>query len=239
MERRTKRFLTSGRRRAEERARSPRRPADPAPSAPAAPGLKAGRGASADRYPVRDFSRLVGMKGFSEPMLRNHFELYQGYVKNANRLLEEFEAHARNGTLDSPSFAELKRRFGWEYNGVRLHELYFENLSKTPSPLDGGSDLHARLTADFGSYEKWAAEFRALGAMRGIGWVVLCHDPLRNRLVNAWVDQHDVGHLAGGSPVLVLDVFEHAYTLDYGIKKADYIDAFFGAIPWDAVARRL
>lgn len=192
-----------------------------------------------ERFLARDFEALVGMKGLSEPLLRGHFELYRGYVRAANKLLEEFDAHARARTADTPAFAELKRRFGWEYNGVRLHELYFENLTRTPAPLDEASPLHRRLASDFGGYDNWAREFRAMGAMRGIGWVVLYHDPLRERLFNAWIDQHDTGHLAGAAPVLVMDVFEHAYTLDYGVKKADYLDAFMAGVHWETAARRV
>src|SRR5436190_10240664 len=106
-----------------------------------------------DRFAARDFTSLIGMPGFTEQLLRNHFELYQGYVKNANSILVELEQLTRQQKLDSPAAAEMRRRFGWEYDSIRLHEFYFENLTKTPQPLDPGSRLSLRLTEDFGGFE--------------------------------------------------------------------------------------
>ena len=192
-----------------------------------------------DRFAARDFTSLLGMAGFSEQLLKNHFELYQGYVKNANTILTDLEQLTRQDKLDSPAAAEMRRRFGWEYDSIRLHEFYFENLTKNPQPLDHGSRLSQRLDEDFGGVENWKKDFDAAGAMRGIGWVVAYHDPLRNRLFNAWINEHDGGHLIGCTPVVVLDVFEHAYLLDYGVKKAGYLEAFFRNLNWDAATRRL
>jgi Fe-Mn family superoxide dismutase len=194
---------------------------------------------SLDRFAARDFSGLLGIAGLSDELLRNHFTLYQGYVKAANTLLEELEDKLRKGQTEGAAYAGAKRRFGWEYNGLRLHELYFENLTKSPQPLDQESKLFERIREDFGGLENWEKDFRACGALRGIGWVVTCHDALRNRLVNCWIDEHDCGHLAGCTPILVMDVFEHAFMLDYGVKKADYVETFMKGIHWDAVAGRL
>jgi len=121
---------------------------------------------------------------------------------------------------------------------MRLHELYFWNLAKGGRPLDKNSDLFRRTEQDFGSYEAWEKDFRSIGGMRGIGWVVMYWDPAAERLLNVWIGEHDTGHLAGGIPILVMDVFEHAYMLDYGLKKADYIEAFFRAIDWRAAGER-
>jgi len=118
---------------------------------------------------------------------------------------------------------------------MRLHEYYFGNMSKTPGKLQKNGPLAAQITKDFGSYEQWEKAFKAVGAMRGIGWVVLAYDPLSKRLFTIWVNEHDVGHLAGTHPLLVMDVFEHAFMLDYGLKRADYIAAFFTALDWKAV----
>ncbi|MDP3103294.1 MAG: Fe-Mn family superoxide dismutase, partial [Candidatus Methanoperedens sp.] len=101
------------------------------------------------------------------------------------------------------------------------------------------SNLSKKIAADFGSYENWEKDFRATGAMRGIGWIVLYHDAAAGRLFNTWINEHDAGHLSGATPLLVMDVFEHAYMVDYGLKKADYIEAFFKAIDWAAVGARL
>jgi Fe-Mn family superoxide dismutase len=91
---------------------------------------------------------------------------------------------------------------------------------------------------DFGSLENWERDFRATGALRGIGWVILYYDSAAGRLFNVWVNEHDVGHLSGAFPILVMDVFEHAFMIDYGLKRADYIEAFFKAIDWSSVAKR-
>jgi Fe-Mn family superoxide dismutase len=121
---------------------------------------------------------------------------------------------------------------------MRLHEYYFGNMIKGGSHLDKGSGLLTKIAQEFGSYENWEKDFRATGAMRGIGWTVLYHDPIGNRLFNVWVNEHDVGHLSGAHPLLIMDVFEHAFITDYGLKRADYIEAFFKAISWKAVADR-
>lgn len=170
-------------------------------------------------YKAKDYDNLIGMPGFSEGLLKNHFALYQGYVKNVES-------------------AESKRRFGWEFDGMRLHEYYFENLSKTQSAHDQSSTLHKKFIADFGSHEKWEKDFRATGAMRGVGWAVLYYDKVGDRLFNCWINEHDTGHLAGCLPILVMDVFEHAYMLDYGTKKPEYINAFFNIINWPIVEKR-
>lgn len=188
-------------------------------------------------YAPRDFGSLIGMDGFSETLLRNHFTLYQGYVTNTNKLLDTLSAMLKEGKTATPEFAELKRRLGWEFNGMRLHELYFENLGGKGA-LDGESALGKALAAEFGSVPKWEEDFRATGAMRGIGWVVLYRDPAGGRLINQWVNEHDVGNFAGCKPILVMDVFEHAFMIDYGLKRADYIAAFFRNIDWKAAQAR-
>ncbi|HEY3375846.1 MAG TPA: Fe-Mn family superoxide dismutase [Candidatus Aquicultor sp.] len=189
-------------------------------------------------YSARDFSGLIGMEGFSEVLLTNHFTLYQGYVTNTNKLLGDTAKMVVEGTAATPEFAELKRRLGWEFDGMRLHEYYFENLGGA-GELDSGSKLTQKMTEDFGGYDAWEKEFRAVGAMRGIGWAVLYQDIVTGGLINFWINEHDAGHLAGGNPILIMDVFEHAYMLDYGIKRPDYIEAFFKNINWDAVEARL
>jgi Fe-Mn family superoxide dismutase len=209
------------------------------PAAPEKPDPEIARESRTDRFAASDYTSLLGMQGFSETMLRNHFELYQGYVKNANLLLTELETLSKENRLDSPAAAEIRRRFGWEFDSIRLHEYYFENLTKTPSPPDPGSRLIIRLNEDFGSFQNWQKDFEAVAGMRGIGWAMLYHDAVRNRLMNAWINEHDGGHFVGCTPILILDVFEHAYMLDYGIKKAGYIEAFFRNLHWDMVTSRL
>lgn len=189
-------------------------------------------------YLAENFDRLLGTPGFSDQLLTNHFSLYQGYVKNTNLLTESILGLVKEEKQSSPEFAELKRRFGWEFNGMRLHEYYFWNLANGGSTLDGSSPLGIKIAEDFGSYDAWQADFKATGAMRGIGWVILYRDMWTGRLLNAWINEHDTGHLAGNQPLLVMDVFEHAFMIDYGLKRTDYIEAFFKALDWARVQER-
>jgi superoxide dismutase, Fe-Mn family len=189
-------------------------------------------------YVAKDYGKLIGMPGFSETLLKNHFTLYQGYVTNTNKVLDALAAMLKDGKTGSPEYAEIKRRQGWEWNGMRLHELYFENLGGK-SALDPGSVLAKKIAAEFGSLEAWERDFKATGTMRGIGWVALYYDPASGRLINFWINEHDTAHPAGAQPLLIMDVFEHAYMVDYGLKKADYIEAFFKNIDWVAVGSRL
>ncbi len=190
-------------------------------------------------YTAQNFEHLLGTAGFSEQLLKNHFTLYQGYVTNTNKLFDTMMQMVKDGKAATPEFAELKRRFGWEFNGMRLHELYFANMSKGGKKLNQNSALAKLLTEQFGSYEQWEAAFKAVGAMRGIGWAVLAYDPVGKKLFNLWVSEHDGGHLAGTEPLLIMDVFEHAFMLDYGLKRADYVSAFFNAVDWSVVEKRL
>lgn len=183
-------------------------------------------------YEAKNFESLLGTKGFSDQLLKNHFTLYQGYVTNTNKVADTLSAMAKEGKTGTPEYAELKRRFGWEFNGMRLHEYYFDNMTKGGKEIDKNTNLYKKIAADFGSYETWEKDFKATGAMRGIGWVILYYDGTEGRLFNTWINEHDVGHLSGAKPLIVMDVFEHAYMIDYGLKKADYIEAFFKAIDW-------
>src|SRR3989344_1327109 len=189
-------------------------------------------------YEPKNFDQILGTPGFSEQLLKNHFTLYQGYVTNTNKVAEALNTGTKEGKNNTPEYAELKRRFGWELNGMRLHELYFGNMRNGGSKLDRNPKLHEKILDTFGSYENWEKDFKASGTMRGIGWTILYHDPIGGRIFNTWVNEHDLGHLAGGVPILILDVFEHAYMLDYGLKRADYIEAFFKAIDWSVVTER-
>ena len=150
-------------------------------------------------YAAKDYSKLIGMEGFSETLLKNHFTLYQGYVTNTNKVLDTLSQMLKDGKAGSYEYAELKRRLGWEFNGMRLHEYYFENLGGKGG-LNQGGKLAKKLVEDFGSYEAWEKDFKATGAMRGIGWVVLYQDPANGKLINFWINEHDVSHPAAAIP---------------------------------------
>jgi len=189
-------------------------------------------------YTAKDYSRLIGMEGFSETLLKNHFTLYQGYVTNTNKVLDTLSLMLKKGKTSTPEYAELKRRLGWEFNGMRLHEYYFENLGGKSS-IDTSGRLAKKIVESFGSYDDWIKDFKAVGSMRGIGWAALYQDPSDGRLINFWINEHDVSHPAGGNLILIMDVFEHAFMIDYGLKRADYIEAFFKNIDWKVAESRL
>ena len=188
-------------------------------------------------YTVKDYSNLIGMEGFSEALLKSHFTLYQGYVTNTNKLMDSLATMLKEGKVGTPEYSELKRRMGFEFNGMRLHEYYFGNLGGDGA-LDKSGKLGRKLAEDFGNYEDWERDFKGTGTMRGIGWTILYQDNTTGQLLNQWINEHETGHLAGCTPVLVMDVFEHAFITDYGLKRANYIEAFFKNINWGVVEGR-
>lgn len=189
-------------------------------------------------YTAKDYSNLIGMEGFSETLLKNHFTLYQGYVANTNKVMDALETMLKEGKTATPEYAELKRRLGWEFNGMRLHELYFENLGGK-KPINKEGKLYKKIVEDFGNYENWEKDFKATGTMRGIGWAILYQDSKSGKLINFWINEHDAAHPAGCQPILIMDVFEHAFLTDYGLKRADYIESFFKNINWEEVEKRI
>jgi Fe-Mn family superoxide dismutase len=191
-------------------------------------------------YQAKEFN-LSGLSGISDHTLETHFKLYRGYVEETNTLNEKISELIKKGELDSPAYSELKRRLGFEYNGMVLHEYYFGNLKKDgtldPAPR---SAFHQAATSSFGSYEVWKKDFVGVGEMRGVGWAIAFQDPATSRLSNHWIDLHETGHVAGFNPVLAMDVWEHAFILDYApADRPKYIEAFFRNIDWEAVNRRL
>ena len=181
-------------------------------------------------YVARGFEGVKGLTGLPEPLLEAHLKLYAGYVRNLN-LLRGRLAGTKPG---SPEFSELHRRVGFEINGMRLHELYFENLS--PGGGAPGAGALAVLGKDWGSFDAWRADFTALGALRGVGWVILYRDPVGGALSNHWIGLHEEGHPAGFRPLLVMDVWEHAFS---GMERANYVEAFLANASWEAVETRL
>ena len=186
-------------------------------------------------YTPQNFESLLGMQGFSDQLLKNHFTLYEGYVKNTNALLEKIPTLAAG----TPEFNELSRRLGWEFNGMRLHELYFNNMTRTPDAPGSESTIARKIVASFGSMDKIRESIKNTGQTRGIGWVVVYYDPKADHLFTVWIDDLATNHLAGCVPVLIMDMWEHAFMLDYQLKKADYIDSFVANINWAEVNQRL
>jgi Fe-Mn family superoxide dismutase len=174
-----------------------------------------------------------------------HFKLYEGYVKETNNLstrIAEFIQDAKVDQEEMPAYSELTRRLGFEYNGMVLHEYYFENLQKgggTGDP-DATSKFSKAAESSFGSYDIWKADFVGIGKMRGVGWAICYENPANGRLSNHWITLHETGNVAGFRPILVMDVWEHAFLLDYmPAERPKYIEAFFSNIDWNAVGKRL
>jgi Fe-Mn family superoxide dismutase len=177
----------------------------------------------------------ANLNGLSERLIRSHHENnYSGAVKRLNAISERLQ------NLDFPSAAVfelngLKREELISANSMILHELYFNSLGGAGSaPLDQLADA---LTRDFGSVERWAAEFSAMGKALGggSGWVLLTWSPRDRKLINQWASDH-AHTLVGATPILALDMYEHAYHMDYGAKAGAYVDAFMQNIHWERVA---
>lgn len=186
---------------------------------------------------AKDFTHLLGLHGFSDNLLNTHFKLYDGYTVNIEKIENRLKELLASGNSSTPEFAELKRRFGWEFNGVRLHEIYFHNMTKKYRPIDQKSKLYKKMIDDFGSFDNWEKDFKSTGAMRGIGWVILSYDLSTKKLYNVWINEHDVGHLAATAPLLVMDVFEHSFMIDYNIRRVEYIESYFKVISWESVEK--
>jgi Fe-Mn family superoxide dismutase len=195
-------------------------------------------------YQAKQFD-LSGLNGISDQTLEMHFKLYEGYVKETNNLTARIAEFLKDGKVDQdemPAYSELTRRLGFEYNGMVLHEYYFGNMKKgsTTSDPEKGSRIYKAAEESFGSYEIWKADFIGVGKMRGVGWAICYENPANGRLSNHWITLHEVGNVSGFNPVLVMDVWEHAFLLDYKpAERPKYIEAFFSNIDWDAAEKRL
>jgi Fe-Mn family superoxide dismutase len=195
-----------------------------------------------ESYQAKQFD-LSGLHGISDLTLEMHFKLYEGYVKETNRLTERIWDFLKDGQVDQeemPAYSELTRRLGFEYNGMVLHEYYFENMTRGGSVEPSKhSAFYKSAEASFGGYDIWKTDFVSIGKMRGVGWAICFQDPKRGRLTNHWVTLHEIGNVAGFNPVLVMDVWEHAFLLDYQpVERPKYIEAFFANIDWDVVDGR-
>lgn len=177
------------------------------------------------------------LKGISEKNIEEHLKLYQGYVKNANLILS---MTLQYGEVDDEggkySVAEITRRFGFEYNGMRNHEVYFDSLSGGSRMISDDGELKKQIEKDFGSFEEWLSRFKSIGATRGIGWAMLYYDRKDGRLLNAWIDEQHLGQLQDCALILGLDMWEHAYVADYQPSgKKQYIEDFFENLNWQKI----
>ncbi len=186
----------------------------------------------------RTFPGARALDGISDAQIDEHLELYEGYVKAVNALDHDIRELAAAGRIDDPAWSELQRRRGFETNGMRLHELYFEALRPGGAAIEPA--LGDAIVHGFGSFDAWREQFVALGMMRGIGWALLVHDPIARTLVNHRIELHEQGVPVGLRPILVMDMWEHAFLRDYqSHEKARYVDAFLRNVDWPACAARI
>ena len=208
-----------------------------APRLEAAETAPAGPDPRAD-YKVRTFAAEGGLPGLSKEMLAEHLALYKGYVNRSNALLRDLqgaEAEARANTATQ----ESRRRLGFEFSGMRLHELYFEALRDKAAAPGPNHPLQLAIAATWGTFDAWWAAFKSTCTMTGIGWGALVKDPLTGRLMNAWIQDHENAVAVGTVPILVVDVWEHAYVKYYGATAmAKYVDAIRPLIDWGVVEKR-
>jgi len=191
-------------------------------------------------YKARTFELPEDINGLSKAQIDVHIGLYNGYVNHVNHLHQQLTklATADSGEDFSYSISELRRRLGFEWNGMRLHEYYFEALVGGDQTLMADSGLYQAFTKQYGGFSKWMEIFKKVNA-RGPGWSILYYDTQSEQFLNAWVAEHEIGQLAGLPVILALDHWEHAFMVDYKpAEKAEYIDAYLAAINWHTISNR-
>lgn len=190
------------------------------------------------QYTLKQFN-LLAMNGLSERQIKVHLGLYEGYVKHVNLIMEKLEA-VRAGRLELDQYvvAELRRRFAFEFNGMRLHEYYFAQFENGATAPNADSALASATAEKYGD-QGLVAHIKEVAGSRGIGWVVVYNDPEAKTLHTVFVNDHEVGQLAGLQILLALDLWEHAYMVDYmPAEKKNYIDAFFANLNWSIIEKR-
>ncbi len=186
----------------------------------------------------RKFS-IGELNGISMRTIEEHLKLYAGYVKSSNTILKKVDELSVDLENNSYTIGELQRRFGFEFDGMRNHEFYFEQFEGGASGLTSDSPLKTELTHVFGSFDTWLVRFKNLAMTRGPGWAMLYFDPITRQLVQTWVDEQHLGQLTGLQVILALDMWEHSFMLDYvPSEKKKYIEAFFANLNWKTVDAR-
>ncbi len=180
------------------------------------------------------------LKGISAKTVEEHLKLYAGYVKNSNLLLSKLDELAMDSEKNAYALGEVQRRFGFEYDGMRNHEVYFDSLSGGPSPLNPESELYKSIVYLWGSFDAWLARFKSIAMTRGVGWAMLYIDMKEHRLLNAYVEDHQLGQLVGCTPILALDMWEHAFVADYQPSgKKQYVEDFFANLNWKKIEENM
>lgn len=189
-------------------------------------------------YTAKTFN-LPELQGLSQKQIDIHLALYEGYVKHVNLIMEKIaEYKDRDAEGNAYAIAELRRRLGFEFDGMRMHEYYFEQFEGEKGG-DPNSTLAKAAKEKYGSGENFIAHIKEVAGTRGIGWTVVYFDPRGNTLHTAWVNDHELGQLAGLPIILALDMWEHAYMVDYTpAEKKTYVDAFLDNVNWTVVETR-
>lgn len=182
--------------------------------------------------------QIPELKGISAKNIEEHLKLYAGYVKHANVNLKSVIPDAKTPE-ESYMMAETFRRFSFEYAGIRNHEVYFGSLEGGPAAPNPESALAKRIAEMCGSVDAWVGGIKKVALTRGPGWTMLGYDALTDTLLHYWVDEQHLGHLPGMTPLLALDMWEHAYVADYQPSgKAQYVEDFFANLNWKFVEER-
>lgn len=204
---------------------------------PVAPKSAKPETAAAAPFVVQKFE-LENLTGLSGRQIEQHLNLYAGYVKNVNLLLEKLKEARSQHQLSTPETTEIRRRLAFEMNGMRLHELYFSALrAKAPGVLSDAA-LQA-VTQSFGSLAALTQDLTSVAMMRGIGWALLVRDRASQQLFTTWIESHEHGHFANADILIALDVWEHAYMVDYSAQqRKEYVAAFFKNLDWGVVDAR-
>ena len=177
------------------------------------------------------------LDGISQKQLDVHVKLYEGYVKFINVIEDQQAELLKDSEKNAYALAEVTRRIGFEFNGMRMHEHYFSQWEGAASPVS--DELEKALVAQYGSVDAWMARFKGVAMMRGVGWAILSWDPVGKQFVNHFVADHELGQLNGLTTILALDMWEHAYMVDYvPAEKAKYVDAFFKNLNGATVSQR-
>jgi len=185
-----------------------------------------------EKFEVKKFN-IPTLKGISEKNIEEHLKLYEGYVKHANLILEEVAN--RDSEKDAYAIAEMQRRFAFEFDGMRNHEIYFTSFEGGAKEISEG-ELKNKISDTWGSFDNWLARFKTIAKTRGIGWAILYYDKNSDRLLNAWIDEQHLGHLNGCTPILALDMWEHSFVSDYYPSgKATYIEDYFANLNWEVI----
>lgn len=179
------------------------------------------------------------LKGISEENIKEHLKLYSGYVKFTNTILSDIEKlSAEDPEKHLYVITEMQRRLSFEFNGMRNHEYYFASLEGNSTPLTINGPLAKNIKKEWTSFDNWLAKFKMTAKTRGVGWAMLYYDKKTGQLINSWVDEQHIGQLNGLSPILALDMWEHAFVADYEPSgKGRYIDDFFANLNWSVIEK--